>query len=316
MVSTDRVNWVRVDSSELSDGVTLVSRTVTKLLNREPVFQFRSPVESKELWVAYSFPYSAHDLGKFLNTIRNESRVQLSVLGRSEEGREIQFISIEDNALANTRNRPSIWVVAREHPGETPASYVLEGFVDSLLNQPAGQKLLSKYRFNIIPLFNVDGASNGSYYRNAKGIDIAQDWGSFDSAEAGLLHEAIQNDIGSRNVDLVLNLHSANEPRSHFFLETPAERLPPKLATLQQRLIQSAKNIHPQLQTEKTVDLWDYPVIAGNYLSKHFSVYCLYVESNYSIGADGTVVTQDSLRDVGRSLTRAIADALVTSGQN
>lgn len=315
VVSVDGLNWIRVEDAGLSDGATLASRIAAKLTGREPVFQFKSPVESKELWVAYSYPYFTTELDQYLSGIQVDRRVTVSVLGKSEEGRDIQFISIENPESSTESARTNIWVICREHPGETPASFVLEGFINDLLAQPLESSLLSRFRFNIVPLFNTDGASNGYYYRNSGGIDIAQDWGSFESVEVQQLYRAMLDDLNSNTVDLVLNLHSANEPRSHFFLETPSDRLPPDLATLQDVLIRSASGVHPQLQTEQTVALWDYSVIAGNYLSKNFNVYSLYLESNYSRGADLSLVTPDSLRDLGAALTTIVERALANPGE-
>ena len=204
-----------------------------------------------------------------------------------------------------------IWIICREHPGETPASFVLEGLVNQILQDSSNASLLSTYRINIVPMFNMDGVANGNYYRNAEGIDIAQDWEYFRSSEIQHLYVAMRGKLESGNVALVINLHSANAPRSHFFLETPNELLPDNLALLQRRLIHAANDIHPQLQISETVALWEYPEIAGNYLSKHYGVYCLYVESNYSIGADRSVVSQESLRELGSALSQSIAQVLV-----
>jgi len=310
--STDRKNWVRTTDTEFSRDDSMLSKLIDKINgNKRPVFRFRSPITSKELWVAYSYPYTSVNLEHYLETIRPDKRVQISNIGQSEQGRPITLVKIEQHNTTASTLRKDIWVVCREHPGETPASYVLEGFINELLNGEDGKRLLSRYRFNIVPMINIDGVTNGYYYRNVKGIDVAQDWETFRSAEVRALHQAMRKGLESGNVALVLNLHSANEPKTHFFLKTPPERLSSKLAELQQRLIQSAYGIHPQLQIKRTVGLWDYPVIFGNYLSKHYGVYCLYLETNYNVGADKSTVTPDSLRGVGTVLDTVLFKSLL-----
>ena len=84
---------------------------------------------------------------------------------------------------------------------------------------------------------------------------------------------------------------------------------------LQRRLLRIADGVHPQLQAKSTVKLWPNPAIAGNYLNERYGVYCLYCESNYSLGADGTVVTPESLREVGAALLRVVAEALESAGE-
>lgn len=58
-----------------------------------------------------------------------------------------------------------VFLTARVHPGEVPASHVLNGFVDFIMaNNEQARVLLDNYVFKIIPHLNPDGVSRG-YYR-------------------------------------------------------------------------------------------------------------------------------------------------------
>lgn len=303
--SADGSDWVRAEEVRY-DPPSLVL-----WFGRRPGFRFRAPVAGRDLRVAYFYPYTGQDLQRFLARLEGDDRVKLSVLGRSEEGRAIEAISIDERPPPPSNTRQVIWIICREHPGETPASFALEGVINALLHQVAGRALLSKYAIRIVPILNVDGVARGNDFRNRRGIDLAEDWGSFRSSEVRALYGAMREDLAARRVALVLDLHSANDPRSHYFLETPQERLSRDLPSLQRRLLQAAAGAHPQLQVTTTVKLWEHPEIAGNYLNAHFGVYCLYLETNYSVGADGTLVTRESLREVGAALVRVLARVLV-----
>ena len=63
-------------------------------------------------------------------------------------------------------NKPTIFLTSRVHPGETPASYVLNGILNFLLNEKSDQAkvLLKQFVFKIIPILNPDGVYRG-YYR-------------------------------------------------------------------------------------------------------------------------------------------------------
>lgn len=301
VVSTDGINWVRTE--EAGHERSLLDR----VRRRPAVYRFRPPAAARTFWVAYFYPYGSRELDRFLAGLGPGAPITRSVLGTSEEGRPIVRLDIAPTGPA----RQNIWIIAREHPGETPSSFVLEGVLKGLLASPAGASLRQHYGIRIVPLFNVDGAADGYYYRNSQGVDIAQDWGSFRSAEVRALHGAMQPELEAGQVALVFNLHSANAPQSHFLLETPGERLPDDLRDLQARLLRAANGAHPQLQVTETVKLWDYPVIAGNYLAAHHDVYCLYSESNYSVGADGTQSTPRSLRDLGEAFVGVLDRVLV-----
>ncbi|RJP75898.1 MAG: hypothetical protein C4524_10945, partial [Candidatus Zixiibacteriota bacterium] len=81
-------------------------------------------------------------------------------------------------------------------------------------------------------------------------------------------------------------------------------------AGLQKALFQAADGNHPQIQGRAPVRLLDLPGITGNALSREYGTYCLYLESNYSRGADGSPVTPESLRGTGLALAQALAEVL------
>jgi murein tripeptide amidase MpaA len=63
-------------------------------------------------------------------------------------------------------DKPTIFLSSRVHPGETPASYVLNGILNFLTNQKNEQAkiILQNFVFKIIPMLNPDGVYRG-YYR-------------------------------------------------------------------------------------------------------------------------------------------------------
>ncbi len=56
-------------------------------------------------------------------------------------------------------------LTARVHPGETPASYALEGIINFLLSKTDARALLLRkfFVFLILPVLNPDGVYNGHY---------------------------------------------------------------------------------------------------------------------------------------------------------
>ena len=308
--SADGRTWVRAKYTHYPFLRHRLWKRGIKLFGK-PVFRFRAPVATDTLWVAYCYPYTNSDLNLLLEQIRNLPEVTISTIGKSGEGRDILKVHINRSAGAACERGQQIWVICREHPGETPASFVCEGMIQALLKHPAGKRLREVYGFSVIPILNVDGVAHGYYYRNANGVNLAFDWEDFRSVEARVVREALAEDLEKKALRLMINLHSCNDPtKGHFFLKKSESKLNPRDAEFQRSIFLAADGLQPQLQGHSPWGLWDLPGITGNALYCHNGVYCLYLECNYSIGADGSTVTPESLRETGATLVQALAEVL------
>ncbi|CAH8872289.1 unnamed protein product [Trichobilharzia szidati] len=82
------------------------------------------------------------------------------------------------NATNNNRKR-IIFVTARVHPGETPSSYVCQGFIDFMVsNHPVAKQLREHLVFKIVPMLNPDGVYLGNYRSSLMGFDLNRQWQS------------------------------------------------------------------------------------------------------------------------------------------
>lgn len=70
--------------------------------------------------------------------------------------------------------KPVIFVSSRVHPGETPASHVLNGFLKLLLDVHSlvGAALRKMYVFKIVPFLNPDGVYAGCYRSDTLGHNL------------------------------------------------------------------------------------------------------------------------------------------------
>jgi murein tripeptide amidase MpaA len=135
--------------------------------------------------------------------------VQLQRLGASLDGRDMTLLRITDGqsgmALAE---RKKVWLIARQHPGETMAEWFAEGFLERLLDEddPTARQLRQACVFHVVPHMNPDGAVRGNLRTNAAGANLNREWAAPTmerSPEVALVRQAML-DTG---VDLALDAH-------------------------------------------------------------------------------------------------------------
>lgn len=69
-------------------------------------------------------------------------------------------------------------MTARVHPGETPCSHILEGFLENLASDnPVARALMKQYVFHIIPVLNPDGVELGLHRTDTQGENLNRTYG-------------------------------------------------------------------------------------------------------------------------------------------
>ena len=101
-----------------------------------------------------------------------------------------------------------IWIIARQHPGETMAEWFIEGLLSRLLDEedPTAQNLLQYATFYVVPNMNPDGAIAGNLRTNAKGANLNREWAE-PSAERSPEVLAIKKMMQETGCDLFLDVH-------------------------------------------------------------------------------------------------------------
>ena len=256
VASYDRQYWFRVPTS--FDGQTLT-------INFTPEFD--------TTYFAYFAPYSYERHQDLIHTAQLNQQCQLQVLGQTIDGRDISLLKIGED----DKNKPVIWLTARQHPGETMAQWFIEGLLERLFDEDDGiaRSLLNKAVFYIVPNMNPDGSVRGHLRTNAVGINLNREWQT-PSIENSPEVFFVREKMLATGVDMFLDIHG-DEAIPYNFL-AGCEGVP-SYSEKQQQLGQKFKAMLLAVTPEFQVD-HGYPVnppgqanltIAANWVGEHFS---------------------------------------------
>jgi murein tripeptide amidase MpaA len=109
----------------------------------------------------------------------SRDKVRKTVLCKSLAGNDIDVLIITNfmSDAVELSLRPAIILTSRVHPGESNASWMLQGMMDYLLSdEPTAVYLRNKYVFKIVPMQNPDGVIIGNYRCSLMGTDLNRQW--------------------------------------------------------------------------------------------------------------------------------------------
>lgn len=186
--------WVRADT-DYADGVLTIRRHL----------------DSDEVRFAYFTPHDGAAHKRLIERIA-AAGAEAKVLGQSVEGRPIDCLSLGEGELP-------VWLVARQHCGETMGSWWLEGALDRLIDRddPVAAEVRRRARVHVVPLSNPDGAAKGHLRGNAAGVDLNRQWHGPDLQRAPEI-AAILAGMDKTGVALCLDLHG-DETIPHVFID-------------------------------------------------------------------------------------------------
>ncbi len=121
-------------------------------------------------YIAYFEPYSwERHLALLADSCARGARLQR--LGATVQGRDM------DALVVGTGPHP-VWIIGRQHPGETMAEWFIEGLLARLVDDadPLARALRHAATFHVVPNMNPDGSVLGNLRTNAAGANLNREW--------------------------------------------------------------------------------------------------------------------------------------------
>ena len=203
LYSYDNVTWTRFAPCEAA------FRKVSKRFEQDTVY------------LAYYQPYTFSYLEKRLQDWGSYDWVEIDSVGHSLENRPIWLMHVTDGSVP-AEDKRRVWLHARQHPSESPASWLTDGFISALVaDTPEGAALRKQIDAYIIPQTNPDGVANGLSRSNITGVNQEINFArSADSTvvEVQYIKDLIEKLNGEGVFDIALNVHSQVANHASYWL--------------------------------------------------------------------------------------------------
>ncbi|WP_288727158.1 M14-type cytosolic carboxypeptidase [uncultured Psychrobacter sp.] len=248
--SYDREYWFRLPTSYKDGKLTITAE-----------------LACESIQIAYFAPYSYERHQDLLAAVQVHPLACLEHLGETLDKRDLTLVKVGDG---DSKKR-SIWITARQHPGETMAEWLVEGLLNSLLDEgnATAKLLLEKANFYIVPNMNPDGSVRGHLRTNAVGTNLNREWANPSLEKSPEVFHVI-NKMEETGVDLFYDVHG-DEALPYVFLAgsqgTPSYN--DRLAHLRDKFSEVLKLASADFQSEFGYDI-DAPGTANMTIATHW----------------------------------------------
>ena len=231
VASYDQENWFRVPTT-FENGQLIIDHM--------PVYN--------SVCYAYFAPYTYNRHLDMVSQAQQSDLCVLKYVGETVEGRNIDTLIIGEP----DSSKKKVWIIARQHPGETMAEWFMEGMIERLIdeNDPVSRKLLDKVVFYIVPNMNIDGSIHGNLRTNSLGINYNREWEN-PSLEKSPEVFHIRNLMDKTGVDMCLDIHGDEELPYNFISRNEGiPKYTERLKKIEQHFIDSWLRLSPDFQVE------------------------------------------------------------------
>ena len=295
-MSYDREEWFRIDTTFENGELTI-----------------EHCPDTDSVWFAYFAPYSLERHYDLIGEALCHEEVSGHLLGLTVDGRDLDMLQIGEPG----DGKRVLWVIGRQHPGESMAEWYMEGFLDRLLDDtdPLAHALLDKAVFYVVPNMNPDGSIRGHLRCNAAGANLNREWHAPTLEKSPEVYHTL-NAMDALGCDFCLDVHGDEELPYNFI--AGAEGIPnwtDRLQQLQDTFCETLERANPDFQRVQGYPI-DAPgegnmTMCTNQIAERFDCLAMTLEQPFKDNADRPDPhfgwSPERCRQLGRSALDGIA---------
>jgi len=222
VISYDGRNWTHVEKFDYDAA--------------EPKLVLHIVPKQSRFWIAHVPAYTGQDLRRLRSFAARHADFHEQVIGKTAGGRDLLLWTIATTPTA--KDKPTVWLMFRQHSWETGSSWAGEGVVRELLRDNAARQAII---WKIFPMCDPDGVARGGVRFNSNGYDLNRNWDVEDARkmpEIAAQRDAVRAWLrDGHTVALYFSLH--NTETGEYLEGPPAQGADGKFRALAERLFQT-----------------------------------------------------------------------------
>jgi hypothetical protein len=235
---------------------------------------------------------------------------QADTIGISQGGRPLLRLSNSYGKASS--DRPGLYLAARQHSGETPGSWVLDGFLRHIASLGDSAPLVWS-----VPLTNIDGVEQGDYGKDNFPYDLNRAWGSPPMRHEVLVFQRDMQRWRERcRPALGIDFHAPGACEAngiYCFLPNP-EKYPEHHQAVLEWVSAIEGNLTPDYAAEPFdrvatyTSRWETPTFAS-YCCLHHKIPGFTIENPYAMVGD-LLLTRERYREAGKIIASSVVERL------
>ena len=189
-------------------------------------FKFCLKHDKDDVYIAMCYPYTYTDCCNLLDRIcaplTSPNYIRRSALCKTTAGNLLELLIITNFTSTQDQiaRRKCIILTSRVHPGESGASFIIEGVLEFLISdEPTAQTLRDRYVFKIVPMLNPDGVIVGNYRCSLSGHDLNRQYPNPSQKmfpECYGIKQMIRKTLECRKIEIYCDFHGHSRQKDLF----------------------------------------------------------------------------------------------------